>query len=169
MAETITNVLQVTVQDTDNSNYSFNIENPKENVTIQQVNAALEPLINTQKWYSAKDRPITRVKGATLTRTRKIILDDSTEITVTPAEWNINQQGQSASQTFTVTGEAIQGYNFTTQYSRVTLDNISIDTVNNTLKATISNPQPNSSDNGNLNIVTATQVITVPVTFYRSM
>ncbi len=166
MAETITNVLQISMQDSDNNSYSFNIENPNEGVTIQQVNAALEPLINTQKWYSTKDRPIVRVRNATLTRTRKIVLEDSTEITVTPAEINITSSSTQATATLTVTGEAIQGYKFSGQ--KLVLQSANIDTVNNTLELNLINNSPNSTLQDTINIVTTTQILTVPISFTRN-
>lgn len=174
MAETITNVLQITTQDTDNNSYSFNIENPNNNVTIQQVNAALEPLINTQKWYSTKNKTIVRVKNATLTRTRKVILDDSTEITVTPAEWTITQNNSQATETFTVTGEAIQAYNFVETSSisggMLKLNEATINTINNTLTITIelTDSTSNITRTGTLTIVTTTQTLSIPITFTKS-
>lgn len=162
MAQTITekNVIQITVQDTDNNKQSFNMENPKSELTIAQVREIFEPLISTGKWYSRQGNPINYIEQATLTKTKKITLDDGTEaITVTPASGKFGQ-------TFTVTGSPIKGYNFTdVNLTSVRLNEVIINNELNTIQATlISISQNPSSGKATLNIITAAGTISVNLT-----
>lgn len=104
------NVIQITTQDTNKNRYSFNLEDPRNAVTINDVREIFEPLIATNKWYSKNGNPINYIEQATLTKTKKIELgEDGQEITVTPSKIEV-QRGYTRDYTLTVTGSPIKGY-----------------------------------------------------------
>lgn len=136
---TQTNVLQITVQDTDSNRQSFNIENPVNSITIAQVRDIFAPIISSGKWYSRAGNPINYIEQATLTKTKKIELDDSGEaITVTPTEYTFNTTTPNEV-TFTVTGSPIKGYKIIKTSGNeniLEITGVKIDQLNNTIKVT---------------------------------
>lgn len=168
MAQTITekNVIQITVQDTDSNKQSFNLENPKSGLTIAQVREVFEPLIATGKWYSRQGNPINYIEQATLTKTKKITLDDGTgAVTVTPSSGSTSGGGIKTV-TFTVDGSPIKGYNYIrkgTSVTNVTALPAEIDTENNTITAKF-NVNGQFGDVYDLEIVTIASKLTVTIT-----
>lgn len=117
MAETITEteVIQIQAQDTENNRYSFNVENPKDNLTINTVREIFDTLINSGKWISKKGFPFNYIPQATVTKTKKRTLDDGTAISVTPSSITVTAPpaGQNINIAATVEGAPIKGVNWT--------------------------------------------------------
>lgn len=88
MADTITqsSVVQITLVDAGGNKQSFNIDNPKDDITMSQIKTALAPAIASGFWYSKNSEAFTAVNSATVTESKKIKLDNSdVEIEITPA------------------------------------------------------------------------------------
>lgn len=132
---TETNVLQITVKDTDQHKQSFNLQSPLSDTTIAQIREVFEPLIQTGKWYSNYDRQINYIDQATLTKTKKIELSDDTTIEVTPTQARLTE-GTPA--TFTVTGSPIKGFSIIEKNYTGNVFEPTIDAVNNTITFTVS-------------------------------
>lgn len=92
MADTITrtSTVQIILSDSAGGRTTFNLDNPKQNLTMQQIRAALSEAILSGCWYSAAGALFTGVLKATMTESKKIELDNSeAEIYITPAEINL--------------------------------------------------------------------------------
>lgn len=164
---TETDVVQIQAQDSDGNKYSFNVENPKTSTTIENVREAFQPLINSGKWLSKQGFPFSYIPQATLTKTKKIQLDDGTgAVTVTPTQYS-GARGSNQSVTFTVDGSPIKGYSAkqTSGTYTISIEEPVINTVNNTLTLKVNiNQNANTNDTGILTIVTEATKIEIPIT-----
>lgn len=167
---TETDVVQIQAQDSDNNKYSFNVEYPKAGTTIANVREAFQPLINSGKWISKQGFPFTYIPQATLTKTKKIELDDgASAVTVTPAEYHPTDvtKEQTQTVTFTVDGAPIQGVKFKDiNDGIIVLKNPSINATNNTFTITITTAQGTSTQ-GRTIIQLATPATTIEIPIYN--
>lgn len=112
MADTITqsSVVQITLVDAIGNRQSFNIDNPKSNISMNQIKAALSPAILSGYWYSKSAEQFVAVNSATVTESKKIKLDNSdVVIEVTPASLNFDASQATPSGTVTVEGATVVG------------------------------------------------------------
>jgi len=163
---TETDVVQIQAQDSDGNKYSFNVENPKTSTTIENVREAFQPLINSGKWISKQGYPFSYIPQATVTKTKKIQLDDGTgTVTVTPTQYS-GPRNSNRQTTFTVDGSPIKGYagKQTRGTYTISLENPVINATNNTLTVNINiNQNANQDDTGVLTIVTEATKIEIPI------
>lgn len=101
---TVTSVVQITVLDEQNYTRTFNIDNPVENLTLNQINQALTPAFLGRWWISSRGNVITRLESATYATSSKTAIGGEV-ISITPSE--INTTNETA--TVTVDGGTIQG------------------------------------------------------------
>lgn len=167
MADTITenNVVQVTLVDSNGNKQSFNIDNPKEDLTLSAIKTALNPAISSGFWYSRNLVPFTAVNSATITESRKIKLSDSdTVIEVTPS--SITMSGTSTG-VVTVEGATLTGA-YLTNFSDTTETDHFYTTINTSdeqkvyVSSTLSSMPAGLTFT--LTIVTDARQIQVPVT-----
>lgn len=170
MADVITqnNVVQVTMTDAGGNKQSFNIDNPKDNLTLAQIRTALNAAISSGYWYSNKSEPFTAVNSATITQTKKIKLDNSSvEITLTPATINTTNSTES----ILVEGSAVRGAYFTDLPTGEENDywaTVSPDTSGYTVEIFTSNETRSEDTNLTLMIITIDRTISMPVTFAKT-
>lgn len=88
--QTTTSVVQVTVTDSGGYSKSFNLEYPKQNLTLNQIKAAFQPAIDGGWWLGSKGDPIVAVSKATYSTSTKIEIAAG-EVSVTPASWALNR------------------------------------------------------------------------------
>lgn len=108
--QTTTSVVQVTVTDSGGYSKSFNLEYPKQNLTLNQIKAAFQPAIDGGWWLGSKGDPIVAVSKATYSTSTKIEIAGG-EITFTPSTLNMDAPTTQYSTTtgnVTVEGGAIQ-------------------------------------------------------------
>lgn len=83
---TTTNVIQITMIDTAGQTQNFNIDNPKEGLTMGEIRNSLANVLSQGIWYSSKGSPFATVQKATITTQTKTQLENGETVTVTPAE-----------------------------------------------------------------------------------
>lgn len=105
MATITSNVLQITVTDEGGYTKSFNIDNPVENISLNQIKTALQPAFSGRWWLGKYNSSITELKAATYTQTIKTQIAGET-VSVTPASFttDISASQSTFSQNFTVAG-----------------------------------------------------------------
>lgn len=146
---TQTNVIQITVRDTENNRRSFNIENPRTDTTIAQIRDIFAPIINSGKWYSTNGNPINYIEQATLTKTKKIELSgDMAPITVTP-----NEITNSGTTEITITGSPIKGYRVTETEGGAQFQSVNINYLANTLTVTATAGSGTPTENSYITII----------------
>lgn len=111
MAETTTTVAQITCKDESGRTKSFNLDYPKENLTLNQIKAAFAEAFQG-RWLlnPANYSPLIAVDSATYaTSTRTEIRGETVEITPSALSiQNPSSQGTSKTGTVTVTGGTIK-------------------------------------------------------------
>lgn len=105
MATVTSNVVQITVTDEGGYTKSFNIDEPKDNLSLIQIKNALAPAFSGRWWLGKYNSPITSLKSAQYTQTIKTQIAGE-EVTVTPASLNptVSNSERNISQNFTITG-----------------------------------------------------------------
>lgn len=100
-----TKVIQVTVIDEDGKSKSFNLDNPKQNLTFNQIRQALQPAIQGRWWINTTGSPVIGLKSANYTETTKTYVDGG-EVSVTPSSLYFDDENQ-LDKTLTVSGAEI--------------------------------------------------------------
>lgn len=149
MADTITNVKTVDIQllDADRSNATtIKLDNPKNNLTREQVSAAMQPALSAGWFLTNKGSVAMYLGDITINQSIKTKLSGQ-DFYVTPSSLNFynTEEGDTySSLDINVSGATIQGYNIID----VETDpgyTVSVDISNNGLKATVhlndANPQ----------------------------
>ncbi len=167
MANTTTSVVQVTVNDESGKTKTFNIDNPKQNLSLNEIRQALEPAFNGRWWLGNGGAVITTLKSANYSIAEKIpIAGSDIVITVTPNEITL---GNSASNvTVTVEGSPVTGAfinNIVTSAPNLQL--YVSKTTENTVKVFGDNTAGTdaSGTTATLNIITEAKTVTIPITF----
>lgn len=173
---TITSKVQIEMLDQNNHTQTFNIDYPKENMTLGSIRIDLNDAIATNSWCSSYSVPFIRVNKATLVETEKTQLsNDGDGISVTPTEANLTATGNIVTQTFTVTGIDIEGYNYiqtsgetsiTPNYTQTTINNLT-----NTITAAFNVPDAVSAQaTAQYNFIIAGSgfTLTVPITITKA-
>lgn len=110
---TITSRIQIEMLDQNNHTQTFNIDYPKDNMTLGNIRVDLNDAIATNSWCSSYAVPFQKVNKATLVETEKTQLSNDGEgISVTPSEVTLTTTTNITNQDFTVTGIDIEGYNY---------------------------------------------------------
>lgn len=183
MADQITtsSVVQVTMQDSSGNKQNFNIDNPKNDLTMAEIRTALTPIVNSGNWYSSYGNQFTAVQSATLTQSTKIKLSDSgVVVTITPSSATVPTTGKqypsASTATFTVEGAPIQSAYLATPTvateGKIMVLAPEINELQNsvTVKACQTNASisQNLSETVNLTIIVNNRQYNVPVTFTRT-
>lgn len=167
---TETDVVQIQAQDSDGNKYSFNVENPKTSTTIENVRETFQPLINSGKWLSKQGFPFSYIPQATVTKTKKIQLDDSgTAITITPTTTQFTNTQTPI--TFTIDGAPITGYKTTktaTDANLISINTVTIDQNTNTLTVYINSRGQHSAGYFTVTAVTTAGTISGQINFNAS-
>lgn len=137
---TTTSVVQITVFDEQGRLKSFNIDNPKPNLTLNQIQNALQPAFIGRWWLSSQGNVIVGLEKATYSTSEKIPIGGET-VVITPSQFSItlNRGGSQTDQSVTRFGMStvtISGANINfiaSKLSNITVEsfqenNFSIDT-----------------------------------------
>ena len=169
MADIVKNVTNLDIQLLDvnrEGTTTIKLDNPKTNVTREQVSAAMQPAFS-EGWF------ISPKTGRTLTYLGDVIVNQSIKTTlggedfyVTPSSlnfWNESEGDHYTSLDINVSGATIQGYNIT-DLAQDAGYNVSVTISNNGLKATVhlSNLNPQSSTTFNVVLIIQGTAITIP-------
>lgn len=117
MADTQTTVVNLDIQllDADRSNTTtIKLDNPKNDVTREQVSAAMQPAFTNGWFLSSKGDPLMYIGDVTINQSIKTKLDGQ-DFYVTPSELTLTYDSasdKSAGGVITVSGATIQGTNF---------------------------------------------------------
>lgn len=101
-----TKVIQIQVLDEDGKTKTYNFENPKENLTLDQVRETFATAINGRWLLSNSSNPIISVKSANYSTAVKTYLDGA-EATISPSVVNITDINKLDQRVF-VTGATIE-------------------------------------------------------------
>lgn len=101
-----TSVIQIQVIDEDGKTKTYNLDNPKENLTLDNIRTAFSSAINGRWLLGNSGIPIINVKSANYSIATKTYLDGS-EVTVAPNVINITDKDK-LSATVYVTGAKIE-------------------------------------------------------------
>ncbi len=170
---TITSRVQIEMLDQDNHTQTFNIDYPKQNMTLGSIRISLNDAIATNSWCSSYAVPFQRVNKATLVETEKTQLSNEGDgISVTPTEANLTATGNMVTQTFTVTGIDIEGYNYIHLSGNLNTINpnynlTTIDESANTITAAFNTPSAGTAQ-FNFVIVGSGFTLTVPITITKA-
>lgn len=166
MADTITqsSVVQITLVDAIGNRQSFNIDNPKSNISMSQIKAALAPAISSGFWYSKSAEQFVAINSATVTESKKIKLDNSdVVIEVTPASLTLNNE-TSPKGTVTVEGATVMGAYISQLVTTGTNATMYATTSGQTVTVNANFPSGGAQGTtATLYIVTDARTVTVPV------
>jgi len=172
MATTVTEKVTITMQDENGHNQSFQIDNADSDTTLTSIKLALAPAIATNAWCSSYVMPFIRVRGATIIQQTKTPLDEGSQtVRIEPNPATIQTTSNKGTQTFTVEGMTIEGFDYQylsgettiTPYIRET----TINTQANTITATFNTPNTGTAKY-NFIITSGTYTLAIPVTIKRS-
>lgn len=172
MATTTTEKVTVTLQDESGHNQSFQIDNADSDTTLASIRMKLAPAIATNAWCSSFTVPFIRVRGATIIQQTKTPLDEGSQtIRIEPNPATIQTTSQKGTQTFTVEGMTIEGFDYQylsgdttiTPYIRDT----TINTEANTITATFNTPNAGTAKY-NFIITSGAYTLAIPVTVERT-
>lgn len=174
---TTTSVVQITVIDEGGYTKTFNIDEPKDNLSLNTIKNALQPAIDGRWWLGNSGSPITGLKSANYSTSTKVQIEGG-EVIITPSE--LSGRGPSFSNTtdiitftFAIEGGVPQNYmvntsimhNSNTFYNKLTYDSSS-----NQITWTLNNLQPSSepysrqiTGSGALYITIMNQTIEIPI------
>lgn len=114
MAQTETKVAQVTLRDQDDRNRTISIDNPKDDLSLNQIKAAFAPAINGGWLLASNGSPITEVVEAKYNQVIKTQIN-GLPVTVSPSSFNVEVTSSTAvgssvvAGTLTVTNGVITG------------------------------------------------------------
>lgn len=113
MGQTETKVAQVTLKDAEERNRTINIDNPKDNLSLNQIKAAFQPAIAGGWLLSSSGSAITEVVEAKYNQVIKTQIN-GVPVTVSPSSLTFNilastAVGQYSYETLTVTNGTIAG------------------------------------------------------------
>ena len=114
MADTQTIVTNLDIQllDAERSNtVTIKLDNPKNNVTREQVSAAMQPALTNGWFLNSKGDALMYLGDVTINQSIKTKLSGE-DFYVTPSSISGNFIGKSFQTQVTVSGATIQGYNF---------------------------------------------------------
>lgn len=113
MADTTTNVTNLDIQllDADRSGtVTIKLDNPKANVTREQVSAAMQPALSAGWFLSSKGTPAMYLGDITINQSIKTKLGGE-DFYVTPSSITFNASSAADGTTIQISGATVQGYN----------------------------------------------------------
>ena len=168
MADTQTTVTNLDIQllDADRSNtVTIKLDNPKNNVTREQVSAAMQPALTNGWFLNSKGDTIMYLGDVTINQSIKTKLGGE-DFYVTPDSITmVVPLNNSASTTVTVTGATIQGFNFANVTNNDATYTAKV--ADNGLSVTLTIKQNTALSDGTFDfilIIQGTQVV-IPVSF----
>lgn len=172
MATTTTEKVTITMQDESGHNQSFQIDNADSDTTLASIRMKLAPAIATNAWCSSFAMPFIRVRGATIIQQTKTPLDEGAQtIRIEPNPATIQTTSATGSQTFTVEGMTIEGYNYQYLGGATTITpnyaSTTINTEANTVTAVFNTPSAGTAQY-NFIITSGTYTLAIPVTIERT-
>ncbi len=168
MADTVTNVKTVDIQmlDANRANATtIKLDNPKENLTREQVSAAMQTAFANGWFLCNNGSPAMYLGDVTINESIKTKLGGE-DFYVTPSSlnfWNESEGDHYTSLDINVSGATIQGYNVT-DVAQDAGYNVSVTISDNGLKATVhlNNLNPQSSTTFNVVLIIQGTAITIP-------
>lgn len=137
MADTTTNITNLDIQllDADRSGtVTIKLDNPKANVTREQVSAAMQPALSAGWFLSSKGTPAMYLGDITINQSIKTKLGGE-DFYVTPNTLNYGSSTNNIQ--IDVTGSTIQGYNILNRNTSINLT-INVNVAENKLSANVS-------------------------------
>lgn len=154
---------------------TFKLDNPKQNLTREQVSAAMQPAL-TKGWLLTSKGSVAMYLGDVTYNTSTKIRLDGEDFYVTPTALTLNRSAdnQSASGSINVSGATIQGYNVKRQSYVSNGANISPEITNSglTLFIRVTAPSLESkippAGNFTVELVIMGTIVSVPITVPES-
>ena len=168
MADTTTNVVNLDIQllDADRSGTTtIKLDNPKVNVTREQVSAAMQPAFSAGWFLTSKGTTAMYLGNVTINQSIKTKLGGE-DFYITPSSLNFfnSSEGDHYSNLdINVSGATIQGYNIANLENDRGY-NVSVEILNNglTAKVSLSDINPQRSTSFNVILIIQGESITVP-------
>lgn len=172
---TETKVVQISVLDDSNRTKTFNIDNPKNDLTFLEVQNALAPAFQGGWWYSSYGDKISKLSKVIMSTAIKVPLERG-DFTYSPTSLTMSRtysSGGTSSQSITYSGATPQNVSIVTpqfQFSSVVFY-ATINAQDNTITVTGSNSSsssetlPESATENTLIITVEGLNIEVPITF----
>lgn len=168
MADTTTSVVQIFFTDESGRSKSFNIDNPRENLTLNQIRQAFQSAINGRWWYGNNGTVISALKSANYSQSVKIPIEGQDvviEITPSTIEFQpTSSTAEAVNDTVTVSGSEVIGA-YVTGFSGQNTEYLVAQAYPENSQVTVSGELIKSytTKSCTLNIVTAARTVTIPI------
>lgn len=174
---TTTSVVQITVVDEGGYTKTFNIDEPKENLSLNTIKNALQPAIAGRWWLGNSGAPITGLKSAAYSTSTKVQIEGG-EVIITPSELSgrgpsFNNTTDVVTFTFSIEGGVPQNYMVNTSRminSSSFYNDLTYNSETNQITWTLNNLQPSSepysrqiTGSGAVYITIMNQTIEIPI------
>lgn len=171
MANTTTSVVQISVTEESGKTKTFNLDNPKENLSLNEIRQKLQPAFEGRWWLGNDGTAITTLKSANYSQSVKIPIEgQDAVIEVTPSIVEFSPTSTSITEvqeTVQVTGSELVGA-YITGFEATTSEYLAAQAYAELNQVAVfgSLARISQTREATLSIVTAARTVTIPIKVY---